>query len=302
VLRFVIDGSSWALEGVPILDVELAMEALTERLEVATARGEGVALHDSFWESATTPLFSPGSLDPDVRRRLSVQLDRFGYWNDSADEPALEAKLAAEVRLAPSVAYAHARVRDGVAVACLPLQTAGVVGPIEVEVDEQQEFVHFVTTEAEHRAFFRDAIRVENAGDKAFPALASSAFPCIEWADGVWSGLRDFSKPFRDVRATLTQHLATLDDHGATIFRESVPQERADRLRAAGVDASNENGKTRSNAKARQDRTRQWDGSDHVFWWHTKFEPNIDRVHFLYDEGADVIVVGIFKDHCYLPG
>ena len=57
----------------------------------------------------------------------------------------------------------------------------------------------FVTEESEHVGFFRSVILWENADEAIFERLAQSAFPALEWADGVWRGLGHFSRPYIEV-------------------------------------------------------------------------------------------------------
>ena len=76
-------------------------------------------------------------------------------------------------------------------------------------------------------------------------------------------------------------------------------------LQVVGAGVSDEDGRTKRNADARRDRTRCHRGVERVFWWHVKVQPNVDRIHFLYEAGSDdhgqgKIVVGLFKDHCML--
>ncbi len=306
MVRFVVDESSWDFSGRSADDIEDALEAFLERLETASARGEEARLYQGFYDfdgvgiEPYSLLFESSHrlLDRDLRQRVSRALDRLAVWSE---EVALDVEMGGNTLLAPSIAYAHGLVGRGNAVACLPLQTAGWAGPITVTVDGRVETVHFVTNETEHRAFFRAAFDVENADEKAYRALAPSAFPDLRWADGVWGGLRAFSKPFRDLRAKITHHLAALDDHGSTICRERERGKWAARFGSHGLTVTGENGRTMRNARARDDRTRTWNDTAHIFWWHAKLEPDRDRIHFLYDEDDRHVVVGIFTEHCYLP-
>lgn len=306
MVRFVIDETSWNLEGVQTDLAEEALSALLERLETARDRDEEVRLYEGFYDfDGVSPqpfevLFGDTGIiaDRDLRTRVQRALDRLKVWTN---EHELDVEIDGSALLAPSIAYVHAEVGSRHAVACLPLRTAGRVGVIEVAVNGRAESVRFVTEEPEHRAFFRNAIQIENADHKTFQTLAASAFPDLRWADCVWRGLGDFSKPFHDLRAEITRHLGVLDDHGATICRDRNRSDWAAHFGSYGVEATGENGKTMANTKAREDRTRTWEGVKHVFWWHTKLLPDRDRIHFIYDKSNSCIVVGIFKKHCYLP-
>lgn len=74
-----------------------------------------------------------------------------------------------------------------------------------------------------------------------------------------------------------------------------------------------ENGSTKRDKECERDRTRSYRGQSMVFWWHTKLQPHIDRIHFRYvapelaqsrDErdGVGQIIIGFFTQHSKLPG
>lgn len=306
VLRFVVDESSWQLEGIAGMVIEEAAEAFLDRLAIAGQRSEAVAVYEGFWDfdgvspSPFKAIFTThgGIADADTRKRLQTALDRLPVWRD---EPALDVSIAGSRFLAPSIAYAHSLVAESRAVACLPLIHCGRRGPTEVMCEGDSQVVHFVTDESSHRAFFRAATEVERCDDKTYPDLCGSAFPDLRWADDVWGGLRDFKNSFRSLRAEVTQHLAVLDDHGRDIFRGSPPHEWSRRFAAAGAVASDENGKAKADSESQRSHTRTYDGASRTFWWHTKIRPKNDRIHFLYDSHADYVIVGIFTKHCHIP-
>ena len=45
-------------------------------------------------------------------------------------------------------------------------------------------------------------------------------FAALDWADGVWCGLGQFSRPYIEVRDELVRYLGGLSDHAATCFHE----------------------------------------------------------------------------------
>lgn len=317
-VRFVIDESSWMnamdrSEGLPD-----AVHELLERLDVASERREQVAKHPYIYEVEVAEgrqmysmLFDPDCASPlerDEVMLLQLALDRATTLDD-AELPSYEATIAGASRLAPAVAWAHAQRGQGRAVGVLPLALGQELqGDCVVVVAGIARQLHFVTAEKEHRAFFRDAIAVEDADEGHFQGLASSAFPTLGWVDGVWRGLGDFSKPYRDLRATIVVHLGVLDDHGAELFATWQSKDAGQigkHLDARGAEASDENGRAKQNKAAERDRTRPYRGRDRVFWWHTKLQRHEDRIHFLHIPHAPPphghIVVGIFKNHCYLP-
>ena len=145
-------------------------------------------------------------------------------------------------------------------------------------------------------------------------AWVPGPLPELEWADDIWKGLRDFSRPYTAVRSDLVKGLGGLGDHGAACVHEHhLGGDLSTLPNALSVKVhfkfSDENGRTKKHPQSRQDRTRSHCGTSKVFWWHAKLEPNVDRIHFLYeppsadstpiDQGQ--IVVGLFKKRCILP-
>ncbi len=323
-VRFVLDESSWdgATVTEPAGALADAIGQLLDRLDVARNRGEGVVKHPDYYRTDLgdgVQLYSvlferdcPVHVDHDLKQRLYVALDRTENFNDS-QLTQYDAVIDGTVRFAPGVAWAHTSCLDGVQVAVfhLPLGEAPV-GKIPVTVGNDTLEIFFVATETEHVDFFRSIITLENADRATFESVAQSAFPALEWADNVWRGLRDFSRPYIEVREELVLLLGGLNDHGAACFNEfrtGDPRQLAGVLSArVGAEVSDEDGATRQFAPARRDRTRRHRSIDKVFWWHVKLRPHVDRIHFLYEQPSEGlagssegrIVVGLFRDHCVL--
>ena len=228
-------------------------------------------------------------------------LDKLPCWDEQLDCPFLEYERRGVTTLGPSVSLAHHFITKRLAVGLFPLCFREFGGPDDVTVAEVTHQLHFVTNEREHREFFRAAIELERVTAKRFEALARSAFPDLSWADSVFKDINNFSKPFIAVRDTVVGHLSVLNDDASRIFAEKLataPSEIETLLASAGVTASDENSKVKSNNEARRARTRQVDGEDYIFYWHTKLEPHIDRIHFLYDQDSHKVIVGLFTTHC----
>ena len=290
---------------------------------MARVRGESVVRHaDYYWTDLGqgvhlfSALFEPDcrlQLDHDLLQWLRVSLGQIDEFDDS-ELSEYDACFAGRTRFAPGAVWAHARCSEGHHVAVLPLPLRDTPhGQIEVTVAGDKNYVFFVVKESHHIEFFRALISLENANPEMFENLSASAFPALEWADEVWSGLTDFSRPYIAVRNELVCGLSGLCDHGAKSFyahRESNPDQLSRVLSATvGFPTSDENGPTKSHTPARLDRTRRHHGIDKVFWWHVKLQPHLDRIHFLYEPPAvdpsvpcpGRIVVGVLKKHCILP-
>ena len=322
--RFVLDESSWAAA------TEAEAEALThavhqllERFDVARERKEGVAKYIDYYETDLghdVQLFSalfepdcPVQFDHDVAERLRLALDRAIEFDDS-ELVEYDAEIEECVRFAPGVVWAHACCSQQRQIAVLPLPLGEVPrGRVPVRVTGDTIDIAFVTEESQHVEFFRSVIALENADEGMFERVAPSAFPALEWADNIWQGLGDFSRPYINIRDELIRYLGGLSDHGAACFyehRAGDPRELPLFLSAQiGSETSDENGATKQHPPSRRDRTRRHRGTNKVFWWHVKLQPHVDRIYFLYEPppaGAPLpehgrIVVGLFKDHCILP-
>ena len=322
--RFVLDESSWAAAaGADAEVLSNAIHQLLERLDVARERNEGVAKHTDYYETALgsgVQLYSvlfesacPVQFGHDLATRLSLALDRVIEFDD-AELLEYDAEIKGSVRFAPGLAWAHARCSERCQVAVLPLPLGGVPrGRVSVTVADTTVELFFVTEESEHVGFFRSVILLEKANEAMFECLALSAFPALDWADGVWCGLGHFSRPYIEVRDELVRYLGGLSDHAATCFHECLDGDQSqlpDVLSARiGRATSDENGHTKNCKPSWRDRTRHYRGTNKVFWWHVKLQPHVDRIYFLYEPpsaGAPLpehgrIVVGLFKDHCILP-
>ena len=322
--RFVLDESSWAAATGAIPEVlSDAIERLLERLDVARIRGETVVRHADYYETdlgdgvqLCSALFETGcrvQLDRDLATRLFSALDRINEFNDS-DLDEYDAVFEGKVRYAPGVVWAQASGSERRHIAVLPLPLGEVpLGWVPVTVGDATLEIVFVAEESQHVDFFRSVIALENADEAEFGRLARSAFPALEWADNIWRGLRDFSRPYIEVRDELVRCLGGLSDHGARCFHEhraGDPRHLANVLSArVGAETSDENGRTKNHRLSRRDRTRRHHGIEKVFYWHVKLRPNVDRIYFLYKQQSvglslpapGCIVVGLFKDHCVLP-
>ncbi len=269
--------------------------------------GDGIQIHSLLFDQSC-----PVRLDRDLAYQLSLALDRTNDFEDSSLPD--YAGFGGRVRFAPGLVWAHTACQQGHHVAVLPLPLNEVpAGRVAVTVGNATLDVFFVIGESQHVAFFRALISLENADETAFERLASSAFPALGWADDVWRGLRDFSRPYVGVRDELVRCLGGLNDYGAMSFDQFAadPQRLTRELSAQiGVSTSDENGSTKRHTRSRRDRTRRHHGVDKVFWWHVKLQPHVDRIHFRWERPSagiagpteGCIVVGLFKDHCVLPG
>jgi hypothetical protein len=253
----------------------------------------------------------PPSLLKDSLRRLIIAIERIPVWEIEREPTELDVVYDGRRIFAPTLARAWEHRGRGEAVGCIVFSSSNRLGEVEVDVDGRTETLHFISELNDRPVFFRKMIAIENVDHHRFSEIAPRAFPQLLWVDSVWNGLRSHSDCFFGVhRTTFVEHLAVLNDRGATIFHACPGGNRAEKyLDAAGVDASPENGKARSYSPSIDERTRIWRGKKVVFWWHTKINWDKGRIHFIHEPRHDQsedpeegrIVIGIFTDHCVLP-
>jgi hypothetical protein len=155
-----------------------------------------------------------------------------------------------------------------------------------------------VADHASYQGFFRWLICETSKNPAELAQWTQSAFLQLDFHADALHGIKSMSKPFHELLPDLVCHLSALSDHGKAIFSQPWAEAPA-RFGQYGVDMSQENGHTKSNDKARKQRTRTHKGKEVVFWWHSKLERHQNRIHFYPDEAASTgrILVGIFCKH-----
>ncbi|MFM7199317.1 MAG: hypothetical protein ACKO6N_00885 [Myxococcota bacterium] len=317
---FVLDEASWG--EIPSSDSALAsaIDQLLERIEYARSRREPVYRLEDFYylklhdgQTLCDFLYSSDALNDGQRELERDLLLRLSEALDKTAPPPTEELMSGEAEMegtacfAPAICWAHVQQRQRKPTALLPLPlTHRFAGHVEVRVDGLELLLFFVTSRQEHLDFVRDAVLLERADVQTFAARCPLCFPDLEWSDTALDELSRW-KYFRQDSALTLRHLAVLNDHGARLFCEHPGGMGVEeQLGALGVNASTENGNTRSHAPSRQDRTRRFRGEALLFWWHTKMTPQEGRIHFHHvppklpsDEHPNGrIVIGIFTDHC----
>lgn len=310
-MHFVVDEASVNFNGLEAAAAIEALESLLDQVERGAERGEATCYSTElfYWkvlgERTLYDLYvddSPLPIPDDVRRRIATIFDHLPKWDDSDDWPAvLDVAIGtAAPALAPSVAWAHARAKAGVltSVACLALQGARAPNSVDVSANGVTRQIWFVLDETSRLAFFRWKIVCGTTSATELENFANSAFPELDFIEGVFGGIKSMSKGYRDLVDDLVRHLGALSDYGKQIF--SGPWQRAPaEFGPYGVDISDENGQTKADKAARAERTKKVGGKPVVFWWHTKLERDRDRIHIFPDQvpGGGRLIVGIFRNH-----
>jgi hypothetical protein len=167
-----------------------------------------------------------------------------------------------------------------------------------------EQIVHFAPDEAAHVDFFRKVVEAPGCDIAKFETTAGHAYPNLAFVPGVFRGLRDLSRPFRDRRDEICRTLSIISDNVSAIFESPKEKAIAEALHSLGLDASTETRETILDGKCRTARERVFGAKTLVFDWHVKIDPFVDRIH-LHPPIAESQwrpIVGIFHSHLPLPG
>ncbi len=148
--------------------------------------------------------------------------------------------------MAPSIAWAHEQmVQDKInAVACIIFPYGRQTGYFSVTVNGNTESHWFVADSQTYCNFFRWLITDTTKNPSEMEAFAHSAFPAVDFVPGVFNGIKNMSKPYRELVKPLVSYLSVLSDQGKRIFSGDwmiAPAEFGSR----GVNISDENGNTK---------------------------------------------------------
>lgn len=311
-MRFVIDETSWRFDG---LEQDVCIEALETMLDLlddAHEQGHSTCYSEdlfsiAIWQNKSFyDLYEPNSsvsIPWEVQERIASIFGRLSKWQelDLPSPPSVEVQInQGREEDAPSIAWAHEQIKQNKvrAVACLVFPGIRSVGCLPVTVKNCTENLWFIADHQNYYNFFRWLITDTTKNPSEMEAFALSAFPSIDFVPGVFNGIKDMSKPYRELVNPLTKHLGELSDHGKQFFKESWINAPA-KFGSLGVELSDENGKTKKNSKAKKERTINIEGKDIIFWWHSKLEPNRDRIHFYPNRipNGGRLLVGIFCCH-----
>jgi hypothetical protein len=312
-MRFVLDESSFALDGLGESAIEESLSDLLELMTHCRRSKELIGRFSEIYRALIGPslevhdlLFAEPmrvALPRDLRLAVAVAIDRCVIWDLSdTDVSELEARVDdGPLLFAPSIVFVHRSVGERKGRSCLVLRYSGRSGERTVEVAGVSQPLHFVGTPDDTAHFYRSIFELENASERQYMELAPLAFPGLTFADGLDRQFRRFSRPYPSIRQEVTRHLAALNDHWPAAFQGNpTPDEVARRMRAlANVDASPESPNTRANRSARAQRRILLRGREVYCEWHMKLSPTTDRIHFhpgdpMIDRGP---IVGIFIDH-----
>lgn len=306
-MRYVVDESGWTLPA--DADLAQALESFVELMSACREEGGDVGKSDLLEYAHVLPdrelwdVLSDPSLDRDLRVAVQQGLARCVRWDDEDLPSSVVVSIDGVTLEAWSVAWAHQSAAGKKALALMVLHGTPRRGRKRVGRDGDERPLHFIATARERLEFLRELPEIEDLAPDGYMALAPLAFPDVCFAGGLANQCGRFSRPFDDVRGTLTQHLGALNDHFQAIMRShhGLPSAVQVAFRATtGVDSSPESANTKADAKAWAQRRITYDGKEAWCEWHTKLEPHRDRVYFSPGNphvAGGRLIVGIFDLH-----
>lgn len=316
--RFVIDETSWKFDSLTVEQCNTALEGLLDQIELATQHQHQVHYSEELFSQAVwqnksicdlLACDSQFRLSPEVNERIWPIINRLTMWQDlHLPQPACEdIHCAGGIEKAASLAWAvtqtSANAADAVAglILDVPMPTRRSKGMHHITLAGSSKSVPIwlVGTADSYQNFFRWIITETSQNPADMAALARSAFAHLDFIEGAFAGIKDMEKPYRTLVADLVKHLAALSDHGPRIFTDTSWQDVPQHFGQFGVVLSLESGNTKKNSGAKKERTRQHNGKEYVFWWHTKLERHQNRIHFSPDDvkSKGSILIGIFCLH-----
>lgn len=311
-MRFVIDETSWRFDVLAPGQCIECLESMLDQLDTALYQGHLICYSDELFNTIVYQdkcfydLYAPDSPLPisrDIQERIASIFSALSKWQELPSEwpPSFEIQVdGAPKELAASVAWAHEQSFQNprLHVACVLFPSGRRSGSFGVVVNTRKTSLWFVAESQSYCDFFRWLIVETTKNPAEMEGFAPSAFPGVDFVSGAFNGIKDMSKPYRELVSSLVHHLGAMSDHGKRIFLGSRV-EVASEFGALGVDVSDENGNTKGNSEARKARTIEIDGTEIIFWWHSKLERHLDRIHFSPDKIANGgrLLVGIFCRH-----
>ncbi|BCB26786.1 hypothetical protein SKTS_16720 [Sulfurimicrobium lacus] len=298
-MRFVIDETSWRFDGLETDQCIEFLESMLDQLDIALDQGHSTCYSDELFNTIVYQdkcfydLYasdSPLYISRDIQERIASIFYGLSKWQDiSSDWPSsFEIQVDGEPKeVAASVAWAHVQSFQNPPhhIACVVFSGGRRSGRFDVTVDMKKIPIWFVAGSQSYVDFFRWLIVEKTKNPAEMEEFAPSAFPALDFVGGAFNGIKNMSKPYLELVGPLVRHLGAMSDHGKRIFLGPRTQVAAE-FGALGVDVSDENGKTKGNSEARKERTIEIDGREIVFWWHSKLERHLDRIHFNPDKIA----------------
>lgn len=330
-MAFVVDGSEWKFDGLSSQEITAVLESFLDRIHLALDRselvwiGENLQIQSVFGDFdlwSLKAVDSPISLPHEIWEELAAWLGRSHCYLDD-EWPAGMPEAVTEidgVSVAENMdaAWAHHKVREGRAVACLGLRRNGVH---TTKSSVGSANVHWVNDEASSLDFWRAAIYLEGDNNESLRRLAVHAFPNLYFHPDVWAGLHRLSGGYLGNRDQIKRHFAILNDYGGWAFtcpppalapNESIgpePNQRPSsqiigrRFHGFNIVMAPENPNVYANSNCRKAREVKIGEKIIYCEWHAKIEAHQNRIHVHppIKESGEKFIIAIIDSHLELP-
>jgi len=331
-MAFVVNGSEWCFDGLPVEDVERIIEDFLEFKDISNERGEAVEIGDDFqnrpmreadtlWDMFAEN--SDQSLSGELRQSLAAWLGSARYYADAAEWPdgaenTVVSIGESEPNENPDVAWVHHCVRAGIPAACFSLGDPIVCN---TKTESGEAVVYFVRHDDQRIAFWRNQILIEGDNDVCLPRLAPHAYPEIHFVSGVLSHLNRLSGGYLASRNVIRSTFASLNDWGDWVFNCPPPAETPDengvvpsgdhpsnqliekRFLGFGMTVVPEKPNVYQKKNCREARETVLSGRTLYCEWHVKIELHRNRIHIHKPvaESNHKVIVGMIAEHLPLP-
>lgn len=301
--RYVVDESAFTFGSTEWNAVSRDLRALADQLLALREAEQTVGLV-SGWGAIecltgvdlATVLSAPVHPDRDLRLRLLGLLDKCQAWDESPGvviHPLVTINGVSTQSF--GIAWAHASVASRRGMAAVTMPHTQCRGSCRVGCCGVVVAIHFVVSSADHAPFHRSLYELEDVAESDFWSVARLAFPELVFAEALT--FRRFAGPYVHLRSAVVLHLGALNDR----FLDAFHGERGDSRRVSarlGIDVSRE-GATRASESLMRLRDVQHGNLTYRCEWHTKLEPNRNRIHFHPGDAGTQgrVFIGVFVDH-----
>ena len=244
-------------------------------------------------------------IDHDERILLIQTIDKCIVWDDGSFEiPNGEILFDGEPTGSASILFVAVNALAKEAIGIISLQPPEGIGFCKASVGFAATNVYHVGLSTQLELFYRFQMCFEEVSSEEFQGWVRLAFPRLRFALEIKSQIRRLQQKYDDIRDTIVQHLAALnDDFLSLLIVGSQLSDACDRVKSTcAVVISPESPSTHGNASAMREREVVFDGERIVCEFHTKFHPTHDRIHFspsvrTDSGGNEFLVVGPFAEH-----
>ena len=303
--RFLVDEGALSLDHVPQGEREDSLIALLDQLDAVRVSRERVQLLENWGaieclgeDDVAETMVNCQVLDRDQSLRLLTLLDQCVAWSRPA---AVDADSEIIVDGTPcqgdGIAWAREKaiLKNWTAVVTTPRRFAAGVHSVDKSAQSLPVDVYFTVSTEDHPGFFRLLYEWEDVSESDFFERARLAFPRLVFAADIT--FRKFQGAYRTLRPKVVDHLGRINDRFPEVYaaEKGMPNEVSSRL---GIQVSIE-GNTRSSERLMRLRDVEFRGQVYRCEWHSKLEPNRNRIHFLVIDGRaeTKILIGIFHEH-----